>query len=66
MNKEIESKLGSTIYARINAVKMTESERLQALHALHNADLLVHAFTWVATKIEQAGSRLFLKPALKA
>ena len=66
MNKEIESKLGSTIYARMNAVRMTESERLQAVHALRNADLLVNAFTWLAQKIEQTGSRLFLKPEFKA
>ena len=65
MSNDIESKIGSTIYARMSAIKMTEPERQRALQALRDADLLVDAFVWVAKKIEQLGSRLFLKPALK-
>ena len=65
MRNEIESKLGSTIVARINAVQMSDMERQRALHAMHDADLVVDAFMWVARLIEQAGERLFLKPALK-
>ena len=65
MSKEIESKVGSTIYARINEVKLTESERQRALNAMYDADLLVDGFVWVAKKIEQLRGRLFLKPALK-
>ena len=65
MSKEIESKIGSTIYARLNAVSMTESERQRAVHALYSAALLVDAFVWAAKKIEHVIGRLFLKPALK-
>ena len=63
MNNDLETKLGSTIIARIHAVQMSESERQVALNALNNADMLVDGFLWVAKKIEQAGERLFLKPA---
>ena len=65
MSKAIESKIGSTIYARINAVHMSEAERQRALNALYDADLLVDTFSWVLNKIERLGGRLFLKPALK-
>jgi hypothetical protein len=64
MSTAIESKIGSTLYARLNAVRMTEVERQRALIALHDAHLLVDAFVWVAKKIEQFGARLFLNPAL--
>jgi hypothetical protein len=65
MSKSLESKIGSTIYARLQAVRMTEVERQRALSALQDANLLVDAFIWVVKKIEQFGARLFLKPALK-
>jgi hypothetical protein len=65
MRYDVENKLDSTIVARINAVRMTDMERQRALRALHDADLIVDAFLWVARKIERAGERLFLKPALK-
>jgi hypothetical protein len=65
MIKEIENKIGSTIYRRINAVQMSEVERQRALHALYEADLFVEAFTRAAKKIEQLVERLFLKPSLK-
>ena len=66
MRKDIERKLGSTVYARILAVNMTEVQRERALHALYDADLAVDAFAWVAKKIEQLRERLFLKqPVLK-
>ena len=65
MSKEIESKIGSTIYNRINAVQMPQVERQRALNALYEADLFVEAFVRVAKKIEQLAERLFLKPAFK-
>ena len=66
MNKALEDKLGSTIVARINAVRMSEIERHAALEAMHSADALLDVFGWVAKKIEQLGERLFLRPSLKA
>ncbi len=65
MSKAIESKLGSTIYKRINAVQMPQVERQRALNALYEADLFVEAFIRAAKKIERLAERLFLKPALK-
>ena len=66
MRKDIERKLGSTVYARILAVNMTEVQRERALHALYDADLAVDAFVWIAKKIEHLTDRLFVRqPALK-
>ena len=65
MSRDIERKLGSTIYARINEVQMPAAERDRALNALHQAELLVDAFVAIAKKVEQLRERLFLKPALK-
>ena len=65
MSKAIESKIGSTIYKRVNAVQMSQVERQRALNALYEADLFVEAFARAAKKIEQLAERLFLKPALK-
>ena len=44
---------------------MTDSDREVALNALHQAELFVDAFMWIAKKVEQLGARLFLKPSLK-
>jgi hypothetical protein len=65
VNKDMEIKLGSTILARIDAVRMSEAERQVAIGAMHDANLLVDGFVWVANKIEQIGERLFLRPSLK-
>lgn len=65
MNKDMEIKLGSTVVGRINAVRMSDAERLVAIGAMHDADMLVDGFAWVAKKIEQIGERLFLRPSLK-
>ena len=65
VNNDLEIKLGSTIVGRINAVRMSETERQAALDAMRNADALIDACMWVARKIEQMGERLFLKPSLK-
>jgi hypothetical protein len=65
VNKDMEIKLGSTVVGRINAVRMSDAERLVAIGAMHDADMLVDGFAWVAKKIEQIGERLFLRPQLK-
>ena len=66
MSKEIESKLGSTIYDRINAIRMTPSERYRALDAMYNADLIVDGFFWMVKKIEHLGRFSFQRqPQLK-
>ena len=65
MSKQHEDKIGSTIYARVQSLRMSGAERHRVLNALYSADLLVDRIVWVAKKIEQFGGRLFLKPALK-
>ena len=65
MNKAIENKIGSTIYARLNAVHMSEVDRQRAFSALHDAHMFVEGMEWVVKKIEQLRERLFLKPSLK-
>ena len=65
MRRDTKVDAGSSIYERIQHVRMTDSDREVALNALRLADLIVDAFMWVAKKIEQLGTRLFLKPSLK-
>lgn len=65
MRDDMEIKIGSTIYNRINASRMTEAERQVAINAMHDAELIVDAIVWVTKKIEQLGARLFLKPSPK-
>jgi len=65
MNKDSSNKSNSLILERINALQLSEAERLTALGALQDADQLVDAFARIARKIERIGERLFLKPSLK-
>jgi hypothetical protein len=65
MSKELELKIGSTIYGKIQAARLSERERQVALQAMRNADVAVDAIVWFVKKIEHLGDRLFLKPALK-
>lgn len=65
MSKYIEVKLDENLLKRIDASNLSESERQVAISALRDAELVVDAFVWVARKIEQLGSHLFLKPGLK-
>ena len=63
MRNEIEVKIGSTIYERINAFRMSPAERQVAINAMHDAEWIVDAVVWVTKRIEQLGARLFLKPS---
>lgn len=65
MRDDMEIKIGSTVYDRINASRMSEAERQVAINAMRDADLVVDAIIWVTKKIEQLGARLFLKPSPK-
>jgi hypothetical protein len=64
MRKDIDKAAGSTIYGRLNTVRMPNAEREKALRALKDAELSVDAFAWLTRKIERLAERLFLKPAL--
>lgn len=65
MSKDFELKMGSTVYGKIQAARMSERERQIALNAMRNADIAVDAIVWLVKKIEHLGERLFLKPSLK-
>jgi len=65
MRKPLEVKIGSAVYKHINTVRMSEAERLVAVNAMQNADLVVDVFVWASKKIEQLATRLFLRPSLK-
>jgi hypothetical protein len=65
MNTELEIKIDSTIYDRINALRISDAERQVAINAMQDAELLVDAFLWMTRKIEQLGSLLFLKPSVR-
>jgi hypothetical protein len=65
MSKLTENKIGSTIYDKIEAARMTEAERKVALQAMRDAELIVGAIVWATRKIERLVSLSFLKPSLK-
>lgn len=65
MSKELQVKFGSVVFDKINTVRMTESERLTAIKAMHDADAIVDAILWITHKFEQLGAILFLKPGIK-
>jgi len=65
MRKSLEIKMGSTVYDRINASRMSDAERQVAITAMQDAELLVDGCVWVSKKIEQLAEHLFLKPSLK-
>jgi len=65
MRKSLEIKMGSTVYDRINASRMSDAERQVAITAMQDAELLVDGFVWVSKKIEQLAEHLSLKPSLK-
>lgn len=65
MREDLEIKIGSTIYDRINTIRMSDSERQAAINAMRDAEAIVDGVIWLTRKIEQLGARLFLKPSLK-
>lgn len=65
MREDLEIKIGSTVYDRISTVRMSDSERHAAIHAMRNAEAIADAIVWVERKISQLGARLFLRPGLK-
>jgi hypothetical protein len=65
MNEDIEMKLGSTIYRRLQAVRMTETERQVAIDAMRQANLLVDGFVWIGRKMGQLGELFSSKPTLQ-
>ena len=65
MSRDIELMVGSTIYGKIMAARMSEHERRTALHAMRTADAIVNGLIAVKRAVEHLGARLFYKPSLK-
>lgn len=65
MDRNVEIKIGSTVYGKIMAARMSEHERRTALHAMDTASDILAACAWLTRKIEHLGARLFFKPSLK-
>ena len=65
MNENLRGKDSSSIYARIEAANLPESERHGALEALATAELVVDAVTWVAKKLTEWTHCLILKPGVR-
>ena len=63
MKRVMNIQIGSTLNRQISAARMSDAERRAALDALATADMIVDAAEWFVKKIEQFGSRLFLKPS---
>lgn len=71
MRQDIEVKIGSTVY-KVQGARMSEHDRLIAINAMRNAELIVDGIVlivdgivWVLRKIKHLGERVFLKPSLK-
>ncbi len=64
MRNDLEVKIGS-IYQRINASRLSDSERRAAIKAMQDAEVIADAILWVTRKIEHLGARLFLRPSPK-
>jgi len=54
----------SAIERRVDALHMTDSERLVAMAALRNSFVIVERFAGLAQKIAEIGAPLFSKPRL--
>jgi hypothetical protein len=65
MDRNLELKIGSTVYGKIMGARMSEHERRTALHAMGTASDILAGCAWLTRKIEHFGARLFFKPSLK-
>lgn len=65
MSRNDELLIGSTIYGKIMAARLSEHDRRVALHAMRNAETIVDGLMWLKRATEHLGSRLFFKPSLK-
>ena len=47
------------IEGRMNAIRMTDSERLEAMTAMRNGFMIADGIVWLARKITHVGASLF-------
>jgi len=67
MSKQLESKIGSTIYDKINTAYLSDLDRREALGAMQTAEYVADALMWVKHTFDETVARVlrvFLKPSL--
>jgi DNA primase large subunit len=64
MRKAKQKSFKSDVYKILNNTRLSESERLVAINALRDAEMIADAFGWLKEKFETVG-HYFLKPSLK-
>ncbi len=64
MRKAKQKSFKSDVYKILNNTRLSESERLVAINALRDAEMIADAFGWLKEKFEVLG-HYFLKPSLK-
>ena len=64
MRKAKQRSFKSDVYKLLEHTRMSESDRLVAINALHDAELIAEGFAWLKEKFESLG-HYFLKPSLK-
>ena len=62
MKRDLEIYVAPTLYERIQTIRMSEADRLTAVNAMRNAELIVDAFGWLKNKAVQLGERVSLRP----
>jgi hypothetical protein len=59
-------KIDSTLRRQISAARLSEAERDVAMNAVRMAYVMVDAADWIVKKLEQFGTRTFMKPGFDA
>ena len=64
MRKAKQTAFKSDVYRLLENAPLTESDRLVAVNALRDAEMIADAFGWLKEKFEAVG-HYFLKPSLR-
>jgi len=64
MRKAKQTSFKTDVYKLLENTRMTESDRLVAINALQDAEMIADAFGWLKEKFETLG-HYFLKPSLR-
>ena len=64
MRKAKQTSFKTDVYKLVENTRMTESDRLVAINALRDAEMIADAFGWLKEKFESLG-HYFLKPSLR-
>jgi len=65
MDRQNERRSNSALYARINALPLTPTERAVAIHGLREGEMIAGAILAVANGIKRLVGSAALKPSLK-